>query len=93
MNSIVNSMSKTVEKINESSSDMMHVTEIREAVANVKSIVAYFKRTGLNNKLPVVSLKQSNETRWNFSPLISAETSAPEPPNRGGGAHKKGAPK
>ena len=62
-------MSKTVEKINESSSDMMYVTEIREAVANVKSVVAYFKRTGLNNKLPV-SLKQSNETRWNSSLLM-----------------------
>ena len=64
-----NSMSKTVKKINDSSPDIIYITEIREAVANVKSIVAYFKRTGLNNKLPV-SLKQSNETRWNSSLLM-----------------------
>ena len=44
-------LNSTVEKINESSSDMMYVIEIREAVAGVKSIVAYFKRTGLNNKI------------------------------------------
>ena len=65
----LSSVSKTVEKINESSSDIMYVTEIREAVANVKNIVAYFKRTGLNNKLSV-SLKQSNETRWNSTLLM-----------------------
>ena len=64
-----NSMSKTVEKINDNSPDIIYVTEIREAVANVKSIVAYFKRTGLNNKLPV-SLKQSDKTRWNSSLLM-----------------------
>ena len=65
----LNSMSKTVEKIKNSSPDMMYVTEIREAVANVKSIVENFKRTGLNNKLPVL-LKQSNEARWNSSLLM-----------------------
>ena len=41
-------------------------------MANVKSIVAYFKRTGLNNKLSV-SLKQSNETAWSSS-LLMLET-------------------
>ena len=63
------SLSKTVLPLNPNDKVMQHVKAIQSAVAEVKSLVAYFKRSGLNNKLPT-SLKQANDTRWNSTLLM-----------------------
>ncbi|XP_021960628.2 uncharacterized protein LOC110856457 [Folsomia candida] len=46
--------------------------QIKGALHGVKDVVAYFKRAGLNSKLPY-SLKQDVQTRWN-SELIMLES-------------------
>ena len=56
----LNVLSKTAERIDDSIPNMIH--EIWNTVNSVKSVLSYFKRTELSNKLSV-SLKQSYEAR------------------------------
>ena len=58
------SLSKSILPLSPSDKEMQHVHAIQSTIAEVKNVVAYFKRSGLNNQLHI-SLKQANETRWN----------------------------
>ena len=57
-------LSSTVLPMNESDDTMSFVRMLHRTIDAAKSLVAYFKKTGLNNKLSC-SLKQCNATRWN----------------------------
>ena len=63
------SLSKSILPLSPSDKEMRHVHAIQSTIAEFKNVVAYFKRSGLNNQLHI-SLKQANETRWNSTLLM-----------------------
>jgi len=62
----LDNLSATILPMKESDDDMVYVKKLHTTISAAKSVVAYFKKTGLNNKLSM-SLKQSNATGWNSS--------------------------
>jgi len=60
----LNRLSSTILPMNESDDDMVHMRMLQSVINAAKSLVTYFKKSGLNNKL-TKTLKQSNDTRWN----------------------------
>ena len=62
----LDSFSKTVLPMSNDDTAMKHVNDIRSNVSGVKSLVSFFKKSGLCNNLSS-GLQQSCETRWNFT--------------------------